>query len=82
MGQVSVERFVNNDQCDILKHFNTLDVSMANLTKFLLTLLAVASNNSNHAVNSINSRNKSSPGKTKTMALRIFCPELLTLQLL
>ena len=38
---------------------------MSKLTKFLLTLSAVASNSSNHTVNTINSRNKNSPGKAK-----------------
>ena len=38
---------------------------MENLTKFLLTLSAIASNNSNHAVNLITFRKRNSPGKAK-----------------
>ena len=38
----------NADQCEILCRFDTFNISMDNLNKFLLTLTSVASNNTNN----------------------------------
>ena len=55
----------NNDQSELLRCFDSFDVSMENLTEFLLTLSAIASNSSNHSVNTITFKKKNSPGKAK-----------------
>ena len=54
-----------SDQNDILKRFNTLEVSFINLSKFLQTLSVVSGNSNAHNVNAINSNVKDSPNFKK-----------------
>ena len=53
------------DQNDILRKFDTLEVSFDNLSLFMQTLSAVAENNTSH-INSITSKKKQTPNLAKS----------------
>ena len=59
-----------SDQNDILKKFDTLEVTMVNLTKLLLTISAVSFNSNSPAVNSINFNRRNPPGKINSKIKR------------
>ena len=54
------------DQNEVLKKFDTLEVSLANLSKFLQTLSVVSGNSSNQGINSISSNSNNSPNFVKS----------------
>ena len=54
------------DQNKVLEKFDTLEVSLTNLSKFLQTLSVVSGNTSNQGINAISSNSNNSPNFVKS----------------